>query len=43
MIAFLVMAFMGDGCGFADSPPICTSAAAWTVWFSSGVTWLSAR
>ncbi|MCD2197588.1 hypothetical protein LQ327_29880 [Actinomycetospora endophytica] len=29
-VAFLAVAFMGDGCGFADSPPICSSAgAAW--------------
>ncbi|NMO89745.1 hypothetical protein [Actinomycetospora sp. TBRC 11914] len=32
VIAFFLVAFAGDGCGFADSPPICTSPlAAWTL------------
>jgi hypothetical protein len=32
MIAFFLVALTGDGCGFADSPPICTSAgAAWAL------------
>jgi hypothetical protein len=32
VVAFFLVAFAGDGCGFADSPPICTSpGAAWTL------------
>jgi hypothetical protein len=31
-IAFFLVAFAGDGCGFADSPPICSSpTAAWVL------------
>jgi hypothetical protein len=39
VIAFFLVAFAGDGCGFADSPPICTSPwAAWTLMLEPAVT-----